>query len=88
LGVGGLTHRNVQRFRGGLVFKAHRLLYHSTLGLKVIEKKKKVGGLGVGVQGLGLRGDQWSSKPIRTPARIIVDLRRGEGGIGEGRELI
>jgi len=24
-----------------LVFKAHRLLYHSTLGLRVIEKKKK-----------------------------------------------
>jgi len=24
--------RNVQQFRGGLVFKAHRLLYHSTLG--------------------------------------------------------
>jgi len=22
----------MQRFRGGLVFKAHRLLYHSTLG--------------------------------------------------------
>ena len=35
--------RNVQRFRGGLVFKAHRLLYHSTLGLRVI--KKKVGGV-------------------------------------------
>ena len=33
--------RNVQRFRGGLVFKAHRLLYHSTLGLRVIKKKKK-----------------------------------------------
>ena len=30
----------VQRFRGGLVFKAHRLLYHSTLGLRVIKKKK------------------------------------------------
>ena len=29
-------------FRGGLVFKAHRLLYHSTLGLRVIKKKKKV----------------------------------------------
>jgi len=28
--------------RGGLVCKAHRLLYHSTLGLRVI-KKKKVG---------------------------------------------
>jgi len=25
---------------GGLVFKAHRLLYHSTLGLRVIKKKK------------------------------------------------
>jgi len=28
------------RFRGGLVLKAHRLLYHSTLGLRVIKKKK------------------------------------------------
>ena len=36
-----MYHRNVQRFRGGLVFKAHRLLYHSTLGLRVIKKKKK-----------------------------------------------
>jgi len=25
----------------GLVFKAHRLVYHSTLGLRVIKKKKK-----------------------------------------------
>ena len=32
---------NVKRFRGGLVFKAHRLVYHSTLGLRVITKKKK-----------------------------------------------
>jgi len=31
----------VKRFRGGLVFKAHRLLYHSTLGLRVIKKKTK-----------------------------------------------
>ena len=36
-----LLSRNVKRFRGGLVFKAHRLLYHSTLGLRVIKKKKK-----------------------------------------------
>ena len=28
-------------FRGVLVFKAHRLVYHSTLGLRVIKKKKK-----------------------------------------------
>jgi len=27
---------------GGLVFKTHRLVYHSTLGLRVIKKKKKV----------------------------------------------
>ena len=30
----------MQRFRGGLVFKAHRLLYHSTLGLRVITKRR------------------------------------------------
>ena len=29
----------MQRFRGGLVFKAHRLLYHSTLALRVIQNK-------------------------------------------------
>jgi len=32
---------NVQRFRGGLVFKAHRPLFHSTLGLRVMNKKRK-----------------------------------------------
>ena len=31
---------NLWRFRGGLVFKAHRILYHSTLGLRVVIKKK------------------------------------------------
>ena len=31
----------MKRFRGGLVFKASRLVYHSTLGLRVIKKKKK-----------------------------------------------
>jgi hypothetical protein len=35
----------VRRFRGGLVFKAHRLLYHLTLGSRVIKKKKKSGPL-------------------------------------------
>ena len=32
----------MKRFRGGLVFQPHRLLYHSTLGLRVNQKKKKV----------------------------------------------
>ena len=31
----------VKRFRGGLVFEAHRLVHHSTLGLRVIKKTKK-----------------------------------------------
>ena len=33
----------VQRFRGGLVFKAHKRLYHATLGLTVIQKKERGG---------------------------------------------
>ena len=37
-----ILHRNVLWYRGGLVFKAHRLLYRSTLGLRVIKKKKQV----------------------------------------------
>ena len=32
---------NVKRFRGGLVFKADRRVYHSSLGSRVIKKKKK-----------------------------------------------
>jgi len=52
-----VLHRNLQRFRGGLVFKAHRLLYHSTLGLRVIKMKKKIWyrvlGSGFRVQDLG-----------------------------------
>ena len=30
----------VERFPGGLVFKAHRLVYHSALGLRVIKKRR------------------------------------------------
>ena len=39
----------MKRFRGGLVFKAHRFVYHSTLGSRVIKKKKKDRG-GVGIE--------------------------------------
>jgi len=31
-----------QRFRGGLIFKAHRLMYHSTLRLRVIKKTSEM----------------------------------------------
>ena len=37
-----LLHRNVQRFRGGLVFKAHRRLYDSTLGVKGTKREKEL----------------------------------------------
>ena len=33
--------REGRRFRGGLVFEAHRLLYHSTLSLRAIKKKSR-----------------------------------------------
>ena len=33
--------RHVERFRGGLVFKAHEMVFHSTLGSTVIKKKEK-----------------------------------------------
>jgi hypothetical protein len=35
-----ILRRNVKRLRGGLVFKAHRLVYHSTLGWRERTKKK------------------------------------------------
>ena len=35
-------YRNVQWLRGGLVFQAHRLLYHSALGVRVIKKNKEL----------------------------------------------
>ena len=39
-----LLRRIGKRFREGLVFKAHRLVYHSTLDSRVIKKKNKVSG--------------------------------------------
>ena len=36
-----LLCRNLTRFRGGLVFKAHRLVYHSNLGSKEVKKKEQ-----------------------------------------------
>ena len=53
----------MNRFRGGLVFKAHRLVYYSTLDLRVIKKKKKVWGVGFKVS-LGHRL-RWDSSGFR-----------------------
>ena len=35
-----LLLRNVKRFRGELIFKAHRLVHHSTPGWRAIKKKR------------------------------------------------
>ena len=58
-----LLYTNVKRFRGGLVFKAHRLLYHSTLGLRVIRKRRSLPAVEPGGNTLkgveGLSPEQW-----------------------------
>ena len=36
-----LLRRNVERFRAGLVVKAHILVYHSTLRWRLVKEKKR-----------------------------------------------
>ena len=71
LGVCSVRCR-VQGLRDGLVFEAHRLLYHSTLGLRVIKKQKK--GAGCRVQGAGCRVQGAGCKGVTS----------GSGGGGSG----
>ena len=84
------------RFLGGLVFKAHRLVYHSALGLRVIKKKKKGGG---GSPQRRARRWQQPAPPRRFPRQARLRLSfdqtgqrggrracaRGGGGRGAGR---
>ena len=90
-GTDPLLHRNVQRFRGGLVFKAHRLVYHSTLDLRV-SKKKKVrdiycGGADRlrGQRGLGRlwhdRGPQRKSMSLKYEQLLHRNMQRFRGGL-------
>ena len=68
---GGLVfkaHRLVQRFRGGLEFKAHRRVYRSTLGLRVINLKKKQEG--------GRTGAGEVQRPLRSLRVQGVGFRR------------
>jgi hypothetical protein len=39
--VKGSGVRGEGEFRGGLIFQAHRLLYHSILGLRVVKKRRR-----------------------------------------------
>jgi len=50
-----LLSLDLQRFREGLAFKAHRPLYHSTLGSRVIKKEKiSSAAVGCGKYGAGV----------------------------------
>jgi len=59
-GPRGPSFWHLERFRGGLAFKAYRLLYYSTLDSRVIKKKRRktlapwVSGFWCRVSGLGL----------------------------------
>jgi len=68
-----LLRRNVKRFRGGLVFKAHRLVYHSTLGLSVIKKKIKK----EGERRLRLHGRHAKSQQLTFEAREKSTFLKG-----------
>ena len=62
---------NVKRFRGGLVLKTHRPVYHSTLGLIVIKKKRREERCGAqGGRQVGI-GEQPLSSPSLLVARGI-----------------
>ena len=45
---GSLAKDLVQQSRGGFVCKAYRRVYHSTLGLRAVKKKKDLDRLGLG----------------------------------------
>jgi len=63
---------------GPLGFKAHRLVYHSTLGLRAIQKKKKVSwvdsetGIWARADCGGDKGLHWSRKSLRCTASVFV----------------
>ena len=57
----------MQRFRGGLVFKDLRLLYHYTLSLRVVKKKEKK------------KMDAWENpgEPAHLPQKALRGLSQG-----------
>jgi len=77
-----------QRFRGGLVFKAHRLLYHPTLGLRVSVPTKRRGLVcatcaclrnGGGYRGTSLTRKRTPLRPYRRPIPRVLGGPRGMG---------
>ena len=66
--VEGSTTLTMQWFRGGLVIKAHRLLYHSILGSRVIKHKKRA------LRGPGVQEELSAHLPahLRLPHYIYI----------------
>jgi len=73
--VDGNPPRNtkMQRFRGGLVFKAHRLVYHSTLGSRVIKKKFGVVTSEVSVASKSSYAPSFSRKAFSSTCHKLTD---------------
>ena len=80
------AHGNVQRFRGGLVFKAHRLVYHSTLGVRVI-KKKKHGLVNYSSPGVGVEKERRGEHRARGWGAVACErVRQGIKGVPYSQE--
>jgi len=65
--------RTVQRFRGGLVFKAHRLLYHSSIGLRVIKKEDDKKGSALDEPGLAVDRGQDGCARLLQESEFFID---------------
>ena len=84
-----LLNRNVKRFRGGLVCKAHRLLNHSTLGMRATKKTNSVGG-GLQVSAWWRHGRMRACSPATSPcstgeptqpSSLYRNVKRFRGGL-------
>ena len=67
----------MEQFRGGLVFKVHSLLYHSTLGSRVTQKKKS--SPAGGVRPFHQTSTCPLSSNVNVPRAMNVRVSRGAG---------
>ena len=82
-GVAAQVRRNVEQFRGGLVLKAHRLLYHSTLASRIIRNKRPRSG-----SGFGAKPCRVSSTPNPEAVTKACRVRRSRAGSGCGVQCV
>ena len=71
-----LPHRNVQRFRGGLVSKAHRLVNHPTLGLRGTKTKRRMFPRNVSVKSTPIKVFRQSQRCGKINSHQGLDGRR------------